>query len=108
LSLGLILDALDPGATSAAAVGFFATTITPGAAGGRVSSLAGGISSVIPVGAAAVTTFLPYTLGLQPNNNGGLYDLALQVTTPAGTVAATAVGCGGWIKYMTVSQPWAR
>lgn len=102
LELGLILDSQDPGASSAASAGFFATGITPGASGGVISSFNQSLSSTIVIGSC------PFTLGLAPNNNGGLYDLALQVTTPAGTVSAVNALITGYIKYFTVSQPWSR
>ena len=101
MELGLILDALDPNAVSAAAANYFATTITPGSTGGVASGFYAGMSTVI-------VQALPVTLGYQPNNNGGLYDLALKVTTAAGTVSASAAYGSGYIKYFTVSQPWAN
>lgn len=115
LELGLALGSLDPSMTSSAAAGFFATGITPGAAGGVVSAFGGGLSSTIVFG---TTSGSVYTQGgtmfsisdYLPNLNGGLYDLVLQVTTAAGTVApgTAAAYIRGYVEYIQVSQAWAN
>lgn len=101
--LGLVLDSLDPGMTSAAAAGFFATGITPGSAGGFVTAYNAGLSSTVVIGA------VPYSISdYNPNSNGGQYDLVLQVTTAAGTVSAVNAYIRGWIEYIQISQNWAN
>jgi hypothetical protein len=105
LSLGLALNALDPGMTSAAAVGFFATGIVPGATGGFIS----GFTVRATMGATIVLGALSYSISdYAPNLNGGSYDLVLQVTTAAGTVSAVNAFIRGWVEYAQISQAWAN
>jgi hypothetical protein len=103
MELGLVLDTLDPNQTSCAAAGFFATGITPGTTGGRVSPQYAGLSATVVSGA------VPFSISnTAPTPNAGLYDLVLQVTTAAATVSATAAYIRGWIKYAQISQSWAN
>jgi hypothetical protein len=103
LELGLSLDTLDANQTSAANAGFFATGITPGTGGGRVSPFYAGLSATIVSGA------VPFSISNQaPTPNAGLYDLVLKVTTAAATVSATAAYIRGCIKYAQISQAWAN
>jgi hypothetical protein len=104
LELGLVLNgSVDVGSTSAAAAGFFATGITPGAAGGFVGAFYAGLSATV------VLNTCPYSISNGvPHTNSALYDLVLQVTTAAGTVSATAAYISGTITYAQISAAWAN
>ncbi len=112
MELGLALDSLDPGQTSAAAAGFFATLIT--AVNGVSTRLTpSGLFTNASTPVSSPVTFpagvLPFSISNQaPVPNAGLYDFVLTVTTPANTVSATAAYIRGWIAYAQVSQPWAN
>jgi hypothetical protein len=105
MELGLAItpnNVIDPGQTSVAAAGFFATTITPGSGGGTAGAFYAGMSSVL-------TNVMPYSISdFLPNNNGTNYDMVLKVTTAAGTVSATNAFIRGYVMYAQISQNWAN